>query len=249
MLGIDSDRGVIAEDAGDAGSEAGPRRYCGELSPPAQQCSDFDGEPRLGGWDNDGKTPNPGEQGGGRMVASTEQYTSSPSSLAMDTPALLDGTATARAVLLKTLDANPPRLSLKLALRIDREEYPSAPGGFVTLVGLAFGQVGAVIVFRTAAGTTLQVVPQGQSARLVPGLPVGTFREVTLVLRNAPTDGGPDGLAYALVDRQIAATVPLPTEFQQPSNVPRVLVGPQAKGPLGAIRVQIDDVVLYHGAL
>ncbi len=244
LIGIE-DRPLLADAGDDAGVEASaPVSFCATLSPPAQFCSDFD-DGALTGWANEGKTPNPGESGGGTMVVGTLAH-SAPFGLRVDTPALVGTSSNASSTLQKYLP-NAPRISVGFQMYLESEEFPVGQGGFVILASLAFDQAGGVIFYRTGSGTWFGVAPSGERKKLPIPVGVGSWKNVKMVLRNTPLAGGVDGEAYLVLDGSVAVTVPLPAAFQSAAISPRISLGAAGTGPAGAFRASFDDVAIYYG--
>ncbi len=244
LIGIE-ERPLLSEAGVDASEESSaPPSFCATLTPPAQFCSDFD-DGALTGWANEGKTPNPGESGGGKMSAEGLAH-SGPFGLRVDTPALVGASSNAAATVQKYLP-NAPRISVSFQAYVEAEEFPVGQGGFVILATLAFGDAGGLIVYRTGSGTWFGVVPSGERKKLTIPVGVGAWKGIRMVLRNAPVDGGPDGEAYLVLDGSTAATVSLPAAFQSAGISPRFSVGASGTGPAGAFRASFDDVAVYYG--
>lgn len=253
VLGID-DRPVLDPDAGapaaeDAAPEAGPS-YCDGLSPAPLFCADFDEGSLERGWENDGKTPDPGAFGGGVIEEDTTVFRSAPRSVAFGVPARVTSTSTSAAFLLTRAPFVPSAIRLDVDLRVATEDMPSNPSGRVILASIHFAPAGDVIVFRDALGTALGLLDDtaggGTTAAFSERIAVGTWRTLTIHVANMPTDGGPDGWANAAVDQIVAATLRLPATFQKVTQPPTISVGvPLARGPMGAFRVNVDDVRVY----
>lgn len=244
LIGIE-DRPLLGDAGADGAEEAASLpSFCASLTPPAQFCSDFD-DGALTGWANEGKTPNPGESGGGKMTVDGLAR-SGPLGLRVDTPALVGGSSNAAATVQKYLP-NAPRISVAFQAYVESEEFPVGQGGFVVLATLAFDDVGGVIFYRTGSGTWFGVVPSGERKKLSVPVGVGAWKGVKMVLRNAPVDGGPDGEAYLVLDGATAATVSLPAAFQSARISPRISLGASGTGPVGAFRASFDDVAIYYG--
>jgi hypothetical protein len=253
VLGIE-DRPAIGGDAGaDAGevdaADAAPSGsgYCASLSPQPRFCADFDDGPLERGWQNEGRTPDPGLFGGGTIEADTTVFRSAPRSVAFATPARVAASQTAAAFLLTRIDVAPSALRLDFDLRIATEEIPSAGGGRVILASVHFAPAGAIVLFRDALGTALGLLDDttgsGATAATSERIPVGVWKTVTIHVANMPTDGGADGWANVAVDQIVAATLPLPAAFQKVTSPPTVSVGAVlARGPVGAFRANVDDV-------
>src|SRR5262249_4759555 len=120
ILGVDDLPPLATQDAGDAGTsdaddeaEAPGVRYCDTLSPAPQLCDDL-GETAVyaTGFDNGNQNPDPGAQRGGTLARDTTSFHSAPASLLLQTPAVLQQTDSAAAILLKTLAQVTPRLAV-----------------------------------------------------------------------------------------------------------------------------------------
>lgn len=244
LIGIE-DRPLLGDAGVDAAVEAAPlSSFCAGLTPPAQFCSDFD-DGALTGWANEGKTPNPGESGGGKMTLDGLAH-SDPFGLRVDTPALVGSSSNAASTVQKYLP-NAPRISATFQMYVESEEFPVGQGGFVILATVSFDDAGGLIFYRTGSGTWFGVVPSGERKKLSIPVGVGAWKGVKMVLRNASVDGGPDGEAYLVIDGSVAATVPLPAAFQSPRISPRLSLGASGTGPAGAFRASFDDVAVYYG--
>jgi hypothetical protein len=244
-----SDAGTGAgDDAGDdASTDATPGvRYCDTVSPPAQLCADFDGPGPYGeGFDNGTQFPDPGAQRGGTLGRDTTSFLSGPASLLLQTPAVLQSTDAAAAILMKTLPSVTPRLGISFDILIDSEDLPAGEG-FVILAAVDYG-IGAAILLRDSRGLAIAVVPDQNRTHLTTRLPVGVWKTVDLTIQNEGTDGGPDGEVTGGVDAAVGARTPLPAKYQQVTTKPRMTIGPSVGGPAGAFKTHIDNVRVYYG--
>jgi hypothetical protein len=247
IIGID-ERPLLPSDGGADGAGEGSLgpSFCASLSPQAEFCSDFD-DGALTGWANEGKTPNPGESGGGKMSLDGARPHSAPYALSTLLPPLVGTQSSAAATLQKFLPGNAARITLGFELFIESEEFPLAQGGFVNLASIAFDDLGGVLLYRSSTGTYFGVVPSGERLKVPVPVAVGAWKSVKMVLRNTPVDGGADGEAYLAIDGSLAVTVRLPASFQGRRIVPRVTLGPAGQGPMGAFRASLDDVTFYYG--
>lgn len=254
VLGID-DRPTIADagsDAGDDVADAGdaapsPPGFCARLAPPPLFCADFDEGPLEKGWQNEGRTPDPGLFGGGTIEEDTVVFRSPPRSIAFATPARVTSSQTAAAFVLTRIDYAPSAFRLDFDLRVATEEIPQNGGGRVILASVHFAPAGAVVLFRDALGTALGILDDttqaGTNAGLTERIAVGAWKTVTIHVANMPTDGGPDGWTNVTIDQIVAATLPLPATFQKVTAPPTVSVGVVvARGPIGPFRANVDNV-------
>jgi hypothetical protein len=250
VLGVDDLPPLATADAGgagDAADDAAPAvRYCDTVSPAPQICADFDdGSPYGTGFDNGTQNPDPGAQRGGTLARDTAEFLSGPASLLLQTPAVLQTSDSAAAILLKTLPAVTPRLSISFDMLIDSEDIP--PGdGFVILAAVDYG-IGGVVFERDSAGPAIAVVPDGGTVHLSTRFPLGVWKTVDLSIENAPFDGGADGRVTGGIDGGLGAATPLPAKYQQVTTKPHLTIGPSAGGPAGAFKAHMDNVRIYYG--
>jgi len=262
VLGIEQDPPVEAkiEDAPALPTqEAEPApRFCQSADPKPDFCADFDGEEaQIGdGFYNARRKPNPGEHGGGKMSADDALFTSGPRSARFAIPPLLGETSMASAFLVYELTEPPESTTIKLDLRIDTESIPEGKGR-VTLVNLNFGAgVGAITVFRDAAGTNLEVYDdrdKGNPKRALfsQAIPIGQWRTLSLLVHNYKiadkVDGPTDGEVIAVLGGPVAK-LPIPSTFRRSEMLPRLDLGAlTARGPMEEMRLNIDNVRILYG--
>ncbi len=250
VLGVDPLPPLATTDAGSDAADDAPNvpdvRYCDTLSPAPQLCADFDGSNVYGdGFDNGKQKPDPGAQRGGTLALDTLVFRSGPASLLLQTPAVLQTSDSAAAILLTTLPRVTPRLAISFDVLIDSEDIP--PGdGFVILAAVDYG-IGAALFQRDSAGAAISVVPDGRTVHLAERFPLGVWKTVNLTIQNAPADGGPNGVVTGGIDAALGAQTPLPSKYQQVTTRPHVTIGPSAGGPAGAFKAHVDNVRLYYG--
>jgi hypothetical protein len=241
----------------EATPDAGPT-FCSTVpSPPPGHhvlCSDFD-EAQDGfesGWDNADQDPDPGDINGGVLATDAKLHWSAPRSLLATTPETVSSTADVSAILLKTIPGSGSSvlgsLVLEFELYVEELDIPSSgpSSGYILVSSVDYG-VGGVILYLDSAGLEFEIAPQLDVVHhvLVP-FPTGQWVKVTLLIEDAPTDGGPDGWAYVDCAGNDANST-LPAAFQQVSGDLRVTLGSSAIGPVGAFKANYDDVVLGWG--
>jgi len=225
--------------------------FCRQLDPPPAFCADFEspGDFRDGFY-NAGKSPDPGEMGGGTVRVSETAHPGS-RSLEVTAPALVAASNKASAVLFAEL-ASPIRYAVvTLNLRIATELFADERA-LAVLLTINFGPAGAIDLVRRRAGTQL-VVHDGTTsvdkALLGTTLPVGTWKTVRFLIHNYAI--GPDGRGDVVVMLDgLAAKLPLPVSLQQVDSPPRVNVGiVVSRGPMEPLAVDVDDlaVTVYDG--
>ncbi len=199
----DAQRGGVS--TADAGSEAPqadarPRHvFCATLMPAAQRCADFEEGELLAGWDSAGRTPNPGEQGGGILEELLEP---DGRKVLARTPAIVTAGQRMAAVLLYTFPSQTPRLSVVAKLNVVTEDIPGEEQ--LAVMSIVFGDEGAVVVARDRQGATIKwfptakehAFPRGQQAPLTtselplrPGAPVSPWGPSTA--HSVPSSSSP----------------------------------------------------------
>lgn len=235
----DAQRGGVS--TADAGSEAPqadarPRHvFCATLMPAAQRCADFEEGELLAGWDSAGRTPNPGEQGGGILEELLEP---DGRKVLARTPAIVTAGQRMAAVLLYTFPSQTPRLSVVAKLNVVTEDIPGEEQ--LAVMSIVFGDEGAVVVARDRQGATIQVVPNGKGARF-PSWPAGTAHDVGIAVATGST-----GFALGSIDSTFGPELLLPAHFAKAAHV-RVAIGPTAPAPMGAAKISIDNVAIRWG--
>jgi hypothetical protein len=243
VLGIDDDRPALVSpeaapvEAG-PGEEAGlsPNAYCSTLAPPAQRCADFEADDLFAGWDNAGKTPNPGLVGGGSFAELLEP---DGRKLLARTPALVATDQHAYATLQYTLPSLAPRISIRAKLKVVTENIPGPTE--LVIMSLVFGDEGAVVIYRDKDGPAIAVVPDGKAAR-IPSWPVGSSRTIGIVVTT-----GANAFARGSIESEYGPELALPAHFANAKR-PRVAIGPSVDAPMGEVALTIDDVAMYWGA-
>lgn len=240
VLGIHDDgRDVASADAGeeaevDAGRTAvNPFCAAQSLPLPPPRCADFEQGDLFAGWDNQGQTPNPGLVGGGTFE---ELLATDGRKLAARTPPIVAADQHASAVLLYTMPSLAKNIGLRARLTVMTEEIPGPTT--IVLMSIAFGDEGAVVVYRDREGTAIAVVPDGKAARF-PTWPVGVARTVVLAVAT-----GAKPSAQASLDGDAGPELVLPAHFSN-ARTRRVMLGPSVDGPMGEVKVSLDDVMVY----
>jgi hypothetical protein len=256
LLGIE-DRNVIADDAGaaeasedaePAETEPPPSGYCDALSPKPAFCADFDEGALAKGFENEDKTPDPGEFGGGHITRDTTTVVSRPASAAFSLPTLLTTSTRASAFLLKPFAPVPSALRVDFDLRVSTEYFQPKAAGNVTLATLHFVPTCSVELVRDSVGTALAVYignsgMQTSVVSLTEAFPVGVWKRVTIYV-HAGEDAG--GIAEVSIDNIPAASAPVPTAFPTPATQLNVSVGAVfGRGPTGVFAANIDNVRVY----
>jgi hypothetical protein len=251
VLGIDTLPGLSdaapsdAED--DAGGDVVVQTFCDGVLPPPEGCSDFDRGSLTVGWDNDGQSEDPGAQGGGTLALDPSFGFGDTASALLTTPALSTTASRASAILMKTLPRPVRRVFLSFEAYVATEDYQT--GGFAIVASVFFGNGdGGVLLVRDGLGVGFSTGPGSATFRLdstAPHFPAGHWTLVTLGILNEPQDGGPDGIVSIQIESETAGRATFPAKFQS-SGAPRVLVGPSVGGPLGAFKMNVDNVVLRY---
>lgn len=228
--------------------EAAAPSYCDIVTPKPIFCDDFEG-PFKAVWDNANRVPDRGETGGGKILLDTAQWVSKPFSARLQTPALVDSSQAAWAILMKSIHSPPPDMMIEGEFRIDTEYLPDGGTKLVPLLIAHFQGAGMIFIYRSTVGTALSVSPEGGPAGQVIVLSgvfeVGKWKTVSLVIRNRPLDdSSPDGEVVVRLDELDAAQTPLPASFQTSPEV-EVIYGPTAIGPIGDFAVNLDNVRVY----
>jgi hypothetical protein len=246
--GADAGRRGDAAEARDA-HDSGPT-FCEKQSPTPSLCADFDETDWEKGWDNDGRRLCPGTAGGGTIQPSTKHYVSAPRSFYAYTPDVVMAGGSSSALLVKVLPLEPS-VALELELFVDELDIPTGDGA-TTFALLNYGDtVGFVALILDSSGMELGVLyPQGDhgvAVSILPTVPTGQWIHVELLVQNAPSDGGPDGWVSVDTGGGGTATAVLPATFQVPTGnpiYPALEIGSTAQGPIGAVGLYIDNVVL-----
>jgi hypothetical protein len=241
VLGLE-DRPSLEADAGaPPDAEAGPpvSTFCSKLMPPAQKCSDFDGEDPFAEWDNGRLVPDPGLASGGtfELLAQTEGK-----SLLARLPGVVDKDKRVAATLQVDTPTLGKRLLLEAKLKVVTEQIPGDSN--VVLLSIAFGDEGAVIVYRDATGPAMAVVPDGKGVK-IDGWAIGKTHTVGVVV-SANKEGALT--AQCRFDGEQSPELAVPTHFRMATRPPRIVVGPSALAPIGEVKVEIDDVTVYWDA-
>jgi hypothetical protein len=252
VLGVDDAPTLAAADPSDAGdaalvtdamqaADAGPT-FCDLATPPPAFCDDFDHPVLVKYWDNSNRTPDIGASGGGTITVDSSDFRSAPQAAALAIPTLVDGTAAASGVLQKSLHMTPADLTIQLDVRISTEYFP-AKAGTVPLVSISYGNE-FIFVFRRASGTWLSVGNTGALVQLSSPIVAGQWTTLALSIKNHPTDGGADGELTVRLNQLNAAVVPIPAAYQTITEN-KLVVGPLTKGPVGAFRMTVDNVLIW----
>jgi hypothetical protein len=257
---IDAGEAASAEASESDGAKDGDKDvgapFCSAFgSPPAGRhvlCSDFDeAEANFeSGWDNADQTPDPGAINGGVLRLDGDLHWSAPRSLSVMTPENLSSTADVSAILLKTIPGSGAKVAgslvLEFELYVQKLDIPSGlSGGYIVLVAADYG-AGGVVLYLDSAGLEFEVAPQLNVVQHVRDpFPTGDWVKVTLLVENAPSDGGADGWVHVDCAGNSASSS-LPAVFQQVKDL-RVTVGASAIGPVGAFTANYDNVVLGWG--
>ncbi len=223
--------------------------FCAGLTPRPMFCADFETDDFRQGFINEGKTPDPGELGGGtiRLAPARDGFGSRSAEIAI--PPLVEATSKASAALIAPLPAKIRYASITLRLRIDTEHFADDKT-VANIFSLNFGPAGAINISRRQSGMQL-VIFDGNKAEKAPlstPFPVGTWKTIKLLVHNYPTQPDGRGDVAVLIDG-LAAKLPLPVGIQD-LDVPRLNLGiVAARGPMEALRLHIDDVAIttYDG--
>ena len=214
------------------------QRFCDAQQPTPAFCADFDTIDFKKGFVNDGKTPDPGELGGGtiRHVDNT---------LVVAAPPLVAAANKASASLIAEVPLPIRYAVVTFRMRIATELFADDKA-VASIFSLDFGKAGAINLSRRQSGTQL-LVYQGNTPVKVPlssPIAVGVWKTFKLIIHNYGTPGE----VTVFVDG-LAAQAALPVELQQ-APAPRLLIGLAAmRGPAEAIEIAFDDlaVTVYDG--
>jgi hypothetical protein len=264
ILGIDDSRPLLDDDAGgdDGGTIVGDASdgeaslpFCANLSPPATFCADFDepGDFRAGFY-NAGKTPDPGQSGGGILQPSDDPslpvnyFRSPPRSASFTLPALLSHGSNASAFMTAQLPTPLRYAVITVDLRIDTEQYVPDGGAKSEVLGLTFDQQVLVTIIRAEDGLRMDVSPDAQTVVKAPfttTLPVGTWKTLQLLVHNYPVGDDGSGEVIAILDGP-AASLPLPASTQGATAINLDLGFTAAFGPMGTMRLNADNLAVTY---
>lgn len=258
LLGIEERDLLVEGGAPEAGDEAAPEEaglpsssYCDTLSPKPLFCADFDDGALAKGFENEDKTPDPGEFGGGLIARDTLTWKSPAASAKVSLPSLLTGASGASAFLLKPFSTIPSALRVDFDVRVATEYMPPKTAGSVILATLHFVPTCSVELVRDSVGTALAVYVGKTGTRtsvvaLSQPFPVGVWKRVSMFVR-ADTDAGDgSGIAAVWIENIPAATAPVPTPFPTPATQLNVSVGAvYGQGPTGPFEANLDNVRIY----
>jgi hypothetical protein len=262
VLGIDEDRKLLAADGGevdagdtadaDAGADAGAG-FCDSLAPKPAFCADFDQGDVNQGWENEGKVPNPGEFGGGKIELDREVARSTPASAGFSLPALVTSSGRAAAFLLSKYTTVPSAIRVDFDVFIATEYLPKATGGNVVVASVRFVPNCSVEIVRDSVGAAMAVYVGAVGTRtsvtaLSEPFPVGIWKRVTIFVHADMDAGanGTDGIAEVSVDSIPAASAPIPTAFRAGATSVNVTLGAVfGDGPIGPFRSNLDNVRIY----
>ncbi|MFN0245887.1 MAG: serine/threonine-protein kinase [Kofleriaceae bacterium] len=240
-LGLAVSRG---DEHGDTDLGAQPSaKFCDVQWPRPVFCTDFDrgGDFRTG-FGNAGKTPDPGELGGGTIRHRDGM-------LVVAAPPLVAAGNKASATLFAEIPQPIRYAVVTFRMRIATELFADDTA-VAMLFSLNFGPAGAINLSRRRSGTQLVVYEGKTPAKSVLGTPfaVGAWKTVKLLVHNYPTTPDGRGEVIVFVDG-LAAKAPIPAALQT-APAPRLLVGLIAsRGPAEAIEIAYDDVAVttYDG--
>ena len=258
LLGIE-ERDLLAEGGTtEAGDEAAPEEaglpsssYCDTLSPKPLFCADFDDGVLARGFENEDKTPDPGEFGGGLIARDTVTWKSRGASAKLSLPSLLTGTSGASAFLLKPFTTIPSALRVDFDVRVATEYMPPKTAGNVILATLHFVPTCSIELVRDSVGTALAVYVGKSGTRtsvvtVSQPFPVGVWKRVTMFVHADADAGSGSGIAEVSIENIPAASAPIPTTFPTPATQLNVSVGAvYGHGPTGPFEANIDNVRIY----
>lgn len=241
VFGIDEDRPLL--DAGTDGAGSAPR-FCETLQPAPRFCADFEGEgPLTRGFSNEANVPDLGLAGGGAFAEASEPRSGRRAAGAV-IPALVERRAVAAAELFLDLPGPLREVTVQAAMRPVTEYFPQGEGTLV-IAWVNASPVGAVAVVRQAGGTRLRISvgdpPVNTDYPFDVPLPVGVWHSLEIGVMNHPFGGNTEGRAFVVVDGIPAANGRLPSAFTAARDAV-VSLGAFGYGPLGAARVELDEV-------
>jgi hypothetical protein len=251
-LGIDDSRPTIKDAGDDASDEAGGETadggeeaappmsvFCKTIQPPPGFCDDFDMDPFEKGWDNYGTSPDPGVGGGATLTVDTTQWKSAPRSALFTIPQLL-ANRNADSLLITEVPMGFAVVEIFADVRIETEDFPDN-AGHAAVIGMTInGYEPFVEIRRTMAGAYLRFDDANEKALIQP-FPVGVWKNVELRFTFAPDAG----TVASYIDGVPAGGGDLSPTFYHADAYPRVVVGPGlAEGPMGELRMNVDNVVL-----
>jgi hypothetical protein len=219
--------------------------FCDAVKPTPRSCADFDRGGLKDEWDNKNRTPDLGESGGGAIT--TGIGLSPPNAASLRVPALVDKSASASAILVRSLHELPPEgFTATVDLRIDTEQF-SQGQAIVSLMQVLFDAESATL-FRGPNGTYF-ASSVGLVKVAVP-LPVGAWKTVQIQVRHGVKGdaGAPTrSVARLTIDTFYAAFVDLSPSVDGATDA-KLVVGPAASGPLFPFAMHVDNVRVQYDA-
>lgn len=255
LLGISDSTAEPSEGGADeAGADSGARDsgppFCATKFTGLLLCADFDNQDSVEkGWDNKKNgTADFGISGKGTIGDDTTIFFGGFRSAQLHLPPLLTSSDHGSAYLMKQLSTTPEQLQIDLQMHIVTEQYPKGGGGRAVLVYASYLPGGSVNVVRDTTGTALWVsvgnppvntVIPFKGGDLVPG----KWSRLQIAIDNRPIYDGGVGDIEVVLDGLPVANAPSPKDYQV-SGPQEIDIGPLARGTIGELTVNVDNVLL-----
>jgi hypothetical protein len=230
-------------------ADAAVPTFCDDVLPTPTICIDFDRGPLKDQWDNRNRTPDIGASGGGAIEPSEGR--SLPTAASLRIPALVDSSAKASAILVRSLHGLPADgFTATFAVRIDVEQFP--PG--VGLVPIAQLQLGNEILQLVRNANGMYLATSSSLLHVNGTLAAGSWNTLQFQVRRGVGggDGGDGGNARSVARFSInvfnTTFIELPPSVDSVTDA-KLILGPITQGPLFPFSMRVDDVVVHYSTV